>query len=228
MFRHSLTWRCPQCNHKTGKSYTMPTRNLDLTGGEICAGQVVSHAPTEMMWSAHEVVPIGGLVGPSTWPERPSFNELITSAGMSETVRRLHTPKPNPALIKAKEQAEIAQKVIVGDVIQLVSKDGAVLQGEVLAVRRNFGKPVQVRLKGFDHVGGKSGGHHVYWPLKKYDVEILVESYRVTEEDRLVCVIGGYSEDAFKTMTEARRLQLRNSYGAKARRAAQILKGEGG
>jgi hypothetical protein len=162
-----------------------------------------------------------------TSAQRNPFGALgqFVDATMLQSIAGLHTPRPNPAVVKAKEKAATLAKLQEGDVIQLVSKAGAVLQGEILALRRGN---TSARIKGFDHVGGEAGGHHVYWPLGEFDVEILVESYRVTPEDRIIAVMAGYAPDAFKEMTESRRAALRRTHGAKARRVAELVKGEGG
>lgn len=242
-YKHSLDWVCLLCSNKTHTEHITTSRDLEVYP-KTCAGALVSHRPTDMAWSNHRVEPIiyaqGGPVGPYA-PGKAnmtsSFGALdswLTDPGLRRAVTDLHTPKASKAAVKAKEQADIAQKIIVGDVIQLVSKAGAVLQGEVLAVRRVHGRhgAVQkVRIKGFDHVGGEAGGHHVYWPLAEFDVEILIEAYRLTDEDRAVAVLSGYGEEAFRDMAETRRQALRSSYGAKARRVAEILnaqRGEGG
>jgi hypothetical protein len=209
----------------------------------IFSGKVASHSyaqggfiptppntkETNMANNFHQSGALGGLVTDTSFLSQ--IGGLVADTSFLSQIAELHTPKPNPAVMKAKEQAEIVKKIIVGDVIQLVAKAGSVIQGEVLAMKRQRGRvgpPISVRIKGFDHVGGAAGGHHVYWTLAEFDVEILVEAYRITQEDKLIALLGGFSDEAWGRLTEQQRTNYRSSYRCKADRVTELLKGGGG
>ena len=88
--------------------------------------------------------------------------------------------------------------------------DAATLEGVVLGIKQKGGES-QLRIKGFDHTGGKPGGQHVWFSVSDYKIEVLHRVYRWTDEDRLIVAMLGYTDHAWLVMTEESHERLRKS-----------------
>lgn len=99
--------------------------------------------------------------------------------------------------------------------------DAAVIEGIILGIKEKRGP--QVRIKGFDHTGGEAGGQHVWLPVRDYQIEVLHKVYRLTDDDRLIAELAGLSVEEWRKLSDDKRVGIRQTYSARARRVKELL-----
>jgi hypothetical protein len=102
------------------------------------------------------------------------------------------------------------------------ARDAAVIEGVILGIKEKHGGP-QVRIKGFDHTGGKAGGQHIWLPVGDYHVEVLHKTFRMTPADRVIAELAGVSESAYRAASDNQRISWRQSYSKRAERIAALF-----
>lgn len=130
--------------------------------------------------------------------------------------------KPKPS---ANELAFRELDVQAGDLVRLIPRDsrvGAQLEGRVEQIKTvNGGLESQLRIKGFDET--PHGSHNVYFGVENHEVEVLERDFRWTEEDRIITVLGSFSDAEWKRWAESTRAYWRRHWASRIAKIKNIL-----